>query len=867
MTKQNRTGWMIFFAFLISAWTNFGFIIADAYDPQQDNVVSINSLDQPVGLNHYMEFIEDSSRAITYEDLNQGQYENLWRFNTERYFVGRNTTSRYWFRVHVNFETDLGSAKPFLYVPNHPSLLFDLQFWLPDQSGQIKHVLSGYLQPYDLRETNSLQYAVRLHKAHGEYTIIGSVDNIRTELPALLPLYILSDEDFSLTNQISYSVMSAFYAVLFALFLYNTCLYLSLRQPLYGFYLVFLFSAGIMCAYMDGLTARFIWPESPELDFRVSQLSNLLGIIAYLFFVWQALDRLTFSQRLLKVFKALLVFGGLLFFHHLLTDSFANIALLGQVYSGLVILFSLISILYAVVLRIPSAEFLLTAELFIIAGGTATMLLFNGMIEISNLSFWSLHLGFLGEALLMSFVVASQTNRVIEEKFAAQALALVNERKANEALEIATKAKNEFLATVSHELRTPLTSIIGFSEAIIDGKEATPLGVDYTKTILRSGKHLLTIIEDVLNLSLIDNGTVVIRKHSVQLVQAFEKIAAGQQFTAKQRGLVFKVHFERNLPISAELDEGSLFQVVNRLLENAIKFTPQGAVELKVSYLGHREARIKRLMIIVTDTGVGIPKEKLASIFLPFTQADSSDTRQYGGTGVGLFIAKSLIEKMGGTIAVDSTVDVGTKFTLEIPVENVEEKQLESLPVALCADTHHNISSHTAKAPIKKPRLRGRVLYAEDNIDNQNLVKVFVESTGAELVLADNGELALRKMEAEITQHGRPFDLVLMDLQMPIMNGRDAAQQIRRAEIAVPIIAFSASALSEIESMVDNPFDGYLAKPVDRSKLYTLLEHYLPKRAEDEIPFSGSVTLKLMERLSITYNKAEARLNYSSAVA
>jgi len=857
LISKNLVTLLISITLILGAWKN---ACAD-----ESTKAIINDLDQPFDLNPYIQYIEDPNDAISYEDLNSGKYDNLWQLNIDRYFMGRSVTSRYWFRVCLQFTSDLSDKKPLLYIKNHPGLVFDISFWIPNENGKTSETKSGYLHAYGKHNIFDQQIAARLPLTSGSYVLIGKVDNRQAQFPTLMPLYLVSGNNVDLANTISLCMLSAFYAVMLALLLYNACLFLSLRVPLYGCYIVFLSSASLLCAFMDGLTPHLSWLDSAIADYRFNLINIVLVSMAYLVFVWETLERLQFSMQLYRIFKVLICIGLLCLLHDWLSPHFVHIAIIGKFYSGTVMLFTIVSIIYAMLQRVANAGYLFIAELCTLVGSVTTSLATNDLLPINFFTFWSLHIGFLGEALLLSFAVGARTNQAIQEKLMAQNLALANERKANEALQIATKAKNEFLATVSHELRTPLTSIIGFSEAMLEAQQTTETGREYTRTILRSGKNLLTVIDDVLNLSLIDNNKVTITTRRVDIKAWLESLETHYKFIAQQKGLSFSMQTDRYLPQWITTDDENLRQIMGQLFENAFKFTHQGNVQLKVSYESQRQHDTGTFYFVLTDTGVGIAQDKLNTIFEPFTQADSSDARRYGGTGIGLYIAKSLIENMQGNITVESTLDVGSKFTLCIPVKVINESDNNHeinetahliQPISPPRTFHQTTTIAEMPAPAAaKPILTGRVLYAEDNPDNQGLVKILVESTGAELIIADNGELALQAIEAEMLSHGKPFDLVLMDLQMPVMNGRDAAQHLRQQGYTAPIIAFSASTLSEIESMADNPFDGYLGKPVERQKLFALLKTYLScPTGETTIPNLHN-NIYVLKKMPVTSNQ------------
>jgi signal transduction histidine kinase len=638
------------------------------------------------------------------------------------------------------------------------------------------------------------------------------IDNRYMGTPALLPLKLMSQEQWQTSIQQQRTVFVAFYAIMAALFLYNGFLFASLRQAVYGYYLLFLVFVTIQCAFIDTTAIRFIYPYDSQINVRFSYINAILASCVYLIFLWEALERIEFSRSLRNGFRVFLPISGIVLLYNFSADSFASLNILLRVYSFLVLCFCLFAIIVALRKRVPIAIYLFFAEACTFLGGSTILLVMHGVIPINSYTPWSLHIGILGEALLLSLALAAKTNIAIKEKLKAQHEAYEHERKTLEALELATKSKNQFLATVSHELRTPLNSIIGFSNVLLDSDRVDGEDREHVRTVLKNGNQLLSVINDVLNLSLIDSNQLAIKHHNVDIHDLLLQLETRYRLAAEKSHNVFELNLNKNLPMVAIIDGEHLTQILKQLVDNAFKFTHKGKVKLEVSGI-LTESNNPLLHFTLIDTGIGIADNALTNVFQPFTQVDSSDSRRYSGTGVGLFIAKSVSEKMGGSLEIHSTEGVGTRFDLKIPYK-----------VEAVAHPANEKTSQTAPTPdkIKHDVVTGRVLYVEDNIDNQDLVKLLVEKRGAELILAENGQHAIETIEA-----AQPFDLILMDLQMPVMDGYEATQYLKGKGCHTPIIACSASALTEIESKHEGLFEGYLGKPIDKHKLFSVLEQYL----------------------------------------
>jgi PAS domain S-box-containing protein len=378
--------------------------------------------------------------------------------------------------------------------------------------------------------------------------------------------------------------------------------------------------------------------------------------------------------------------------------------------------------------------------------------------------------------------------------------------------ESANRAKSVFLANMSHEIRTPLTAIIGFSESLLDHGQTLSDRVDSIQTIIRSGRHLLGIISDILDLSKIEAGKLEIERMPVALRVLLQDVRALAALRAAEKGLAF--HMDGVFPLPQQFlgDALRLKQILLNLTCNAIKFTDSGSVSVRVRHLPAAD----QLSFEVTDTGIGMTDEQMEKLFVPFTQADSSTTRRYGGTGLGLFLSKQLAEEMGGAITVTSTPGAGSCFTLSVPTGSLEG-------VAFVHDASAWMEpSGTAGAAAAAPRLAGRVLLAEDNPDNQRLIALHVQRLGAELAVAGNGEEALQRALAE------PFDLVLMDMQMPVLDGIQATRRLRAQGYRGPIVALTANAMQEdIRRCEEAGCDGFLTKPIDRARFGATVARYL----------------------------------------
>ncbi len=427
-------------------------------------------------------------------------------------------------------------------------------------------------------------------------------------------------------------------------------------------------------------------------------------------------------------------------------------------------------------------------------------------------------------SLQVSFQELSETRKLLEEKA--------------QFLEQASNYKSSFLANMSHELRTPLTAIRGFAETLLFEGQSEDARKESVNTIVRNCQHLLELINDILDISKIEAGKLEIESIETSPVHVMKDVETLMRSKAEEKGLNFIIEFSTPIPDKVMTDALRLKQVIVNLVGNAIKFTEHGQVKVDISFNKEKEL----MTFAITDSGIGISEEQISKLFKAFSQAESGITRRFGGTGLGLKISEELTKRLGGSIVVTSKIGEGSTFAASIktgPVSEVREITYNTLASA-------TTSSAAPKIP-PKGSIGGKILIAEDTRDNQRILSFYLNQAGLNFTFVENGQLAVE----EATKGG--FNLILMDMHMPIMDGYTATKTLRDSGYTGPIVAATAAATTQdVDRCYKAGCDYVVTKPYNWAQFFSTLKKYLPAGEQSETTTSESGQKKEVGQPSLT---------------
>lgn len=746
-------------------------------------------------------FLKQEGEPLTLEDVTSDSLEKAFQAIPQELWNIGFSSDQYW--VRFTLRNDQEEAQEFFLETARP-ITDVVNLYTLEEGRLIGKQRSGDQLPFKERSLpyRSSLFSVELppHSTRRYYLELSSDGEvIRLPLKLYRPAYLL--EKASETTLF----FGIFYGILFLAAVIYLFFYIGLRDSSFLNYGLYVLSILLLQLSLDGYLFQYFLPEGGFLNGRMVIISALLSI----FFLGRYSETfLRLKQRLRWLplgFKVVYLFAGVVLVGMLFSDAWLEKSYPLSNQTGLVLLLLILaSMLILRLKKYPIDPFYTAGIGFLIAGFVIFIL--NNLSILPN-NFITLNSSKIGSGLEVIFLSISMSNLIRQlksEKEASQAEAL---RKAEEMNDI----KSYFMSNMSHELRTPLNAIMGLAQQMMEGQSSEKENQINLEVIKHSSLSLLSSVNDILDFSKIEKGQLKLREHPLDPNSVLDEISGNWARRAEEKGLDYSFTVKDGIPARIAGDQERLAQIGNNLLSNAIKFSHRGSVKATLSAEKIDAERIN-LIFEVEDTGIGIPREKQKRIFESFLQENINDKRKFGGIGLGLTIVKKLVDLKGGELVLDSKPGKGSRFKAVMPHVVLQPPKEKQLP-----------------QPSADYDLGGaRILMAEDNSLNQMVMRKLISKwANTELDIVENGQEALDKL-AE-----KKYDLILMDLQMPVMDGYEASQKIRRGDLAhtdknIPIIAVTADTMAETEKKVFQiGLNAYITKPVKAAQLFVQCQELL----------------------------------------
>ncbi len=757
------------------------------------NVYQAQPLSEAISLHKYAEFANAGEQD---PDLNQVRKNtanlNFKPLESENPTIGF-TKGQYW----VKFRMANNSGNEFTYYLETARPITDrVDLFSIDSSGDIVVQQNGDKMAFSDRSFDHRKTIFELHLAPGEtreifirYESDGEVLN--------LPLILHDASSLLRITYIEQLVFGIFFGILLIAAIIYLFFFFALGERSFLYYSMYVITVGFLQFSLDGYFYQYIGPGGGWLSQHAVVLFAIIsaGFLGRYSEVYLNIKH--GNSFFPKVFKGIYVCLGLLLLAVLFIPGSLEFSYPAVNVLGLGVLVAIvISVIILFSKKIAVDEFFLTGIFFLILGFVIFIL--NNLSVLPN-TFLTENAAKLGTGLEIIFLSLSMANRIKKlktEKERMQNLALIRLQEMNE-------LKSHFLSNLSHELRTPLNAIMGLSDSMAN--EADNEKVKSTSNVIKASSiRLLNLINDILDFSKIEKGELKLENEVFDPLEILEQQNLSYTNLAKEKGLSFKFTINDTFSGPVTGDANRLAQIVNNILDNAVKFTSEGTVSVDVETFEGRNEKMK-LLLRVTDTGIGIPTEKMETIFESLTQENINNKRKYGGLGLGLYIIKVLVDIHGGEIQMESIQGSGTTCTLRLSYPRAPKPVT---PIKQFPSDRYDL-------------LGSKILVVEDDPINQLVLKMILKKwKGTEISFANNGAEGLERLKEY------SFDLILMDLQMPVMDGYEACIAIRKGDAGlenseIPIIAVTADVMeSTKQRVIQIGMDDYLAKPVPKDKLY-----------------------------------------------
>jgi signal transduction histidine kinase/ActR/RegA family two-component response regulator len=709
------------------------------------------------------------------------------------------TQNNFWAKLELQNATDL-DLHYYLETARPITDLVEL-YVIDEASGAITKAISGdHLafseRTYDNRKT-LFKIDIQPHSKLKLFLHLRSDgENVK------LPVYLYSPDSLISTLSFEQLIFGLFYGILAIVAIIYFFFFFALREITFLYYSLYVVFVGLLQFALDGFFYEFVTPYAGWFSNNSVLLIAIVAVFLSGKYSEVFLNIKKHSKSIYRLFNIAYVLLFLLllcvvFFPSVLLMSYIVVNVLTLVFLALIVY----SIIYLYYKRKPIDTFFTVGFMFLIMGFGLFILYNFGLLPHSFLTQNSSKLGTGLEIIFLSLSMSNLIRNLKNEKNELNRIALVRSEEMNE-------LKTYFLSNISHELRTPLNAIMNLIDSISSEVEDEKIKKN-CQVIKYSSHGLLSSVNDILDFSKIEKNELKLENAAFNPLQLLERIARNAEIRAEDKGLEFHYTKRDGFPALLMGDENRLSQVVNNVLSNAIKFTSEGFVKFEIE-TQIKESNKASLIITVTDSGVGIPKEKLDSIFDSFSQNSIDNKRKFGGLGLGLYIVKTIVDMQNGDILMNSYVGKGTSCKITIDFDVVQQKKLEAVPTEAVV---YDLGGKT-------------ILVVEDNSMNQMVIKMITKKwLNTTVIYANNGQEGLDAFKTNA------IDVVLMDLQMPVMDGYEATIAIRNGEVGqenanIPIIALTADVMESTKlRVVEIGMNHYLTKPINKETLFQVIKN------------------------------------------
>ncbi len=738
----------------------------------------------------YADYLEDTQGDISIQNLISSRYDHLWKKNTAQTPNFAFSKSVYWLRL--KFRSNMTADDSLLFEIAFP-LQDYIDYYAVNTDGILKEVHTGDRRNFSTREIDYRNFLFSLDIPPGHeqtvYIRLDTADGLHEPFPMIL----WDSREFTLQHGVRNLGLGLYFGIMLVMALYNLFVYFSMRDKTYLYYVTYILGFSFWLFSYYGFSFQYFWPTSPNLGNQAIVVLTCVWTAFMSLFVRSFLNSaqdIPWFDRYIKIYIAIMVLTILMSFYGnyslgiLLVTGFGIPAASAGIVAG----FSSWRAGYR------------PARFFLLAWSSLLISLVIFCLKISGIlpTIWvierSIQIGSAIEVVLLSLGLADRINSLRKEKIAAQ-------KESIKSYESNLKLKSDFITSISHELRTPMNAILGGVEMAKDNNSEE--FIEPLKIIRSGANDMMGLVDDILIHTELQSGQLKMKSESSQVSLAMGRLVDHYKVMSEERNLSFQYEVGSNVPGWIITDRHKLKVILTKLLDNAVKFTDQGEVQLVISV--DENINPAQLICTVSDSGPGIAKDQQELIFDPFMQVEGGFTRRHSGMGIGLSICRRLASSLDGTLTVDSELAIGSHFTLRVPLKVGEPTQFH-VPAKLAS----------ADLPI---------LVVEDNLVNQKVIAKMLQKLGFRSLVANHGEEALEALQKN------SFSLVLMDLQMPVMDGFTCTSAIRTSDWDyknIPIIAVTANVMDQDKAhCTEIKMNDFLEKPLKLNVLKNCLSHYV----------------------------------------